>query len=145
MTPAKERARQLAAEVQQAIRDAKAAERRVKELGDALMSALAEAKAEAEAERMIVEYPPGRYECKGCRQGVLFTEPKRVLTPCENCGSTEIIGAEPTVTRLEPPPPKQYPAGMYACIGCGTRVVLAADMDELSPCEMCGIVGVRPV
>jgi len=145
MTTAQERARLLAAEVQQAIREAKAAEVRVKELGDALMQTLAEAKAEAEVERTIVEYPTGRYECKGCRQSVLFTEPKRVLTPCDNCGSTEYIGAEPIVTKITPPPPKKYPAGMYACAGCGTRVVLAVDMDDVSPCEMCGAVGVKPL
>ncbi|OGI39866.1 MAG: hypothetical protein A2140_07270 [Candidatus Muproteobacteria bacterium RBG_16_62_13] len=143
MTQAQERAQQLAAQVQQAIRESKAAEARVKQLSDALLQALAEAKAEAEVEQTIVEYPTGRYECKGCRQSVLFTEPKRELTPCENCGSTEYIGAEPTITRIAPPPPRKYPAGMYACIGCGTRVALAIDMDELSPCEMCGIVGVK--
>jgi len=143
MTTAQERARQLAAEVQQAIREAKAAEARVHDLGDAYLQALAEVKAEAEVECTIVEYPSGRYECKGCHQSVLFTEPKRKLTPCENCGSTEYTGAEPIITRVAPPPPKKYPAGMYACIGCNTPVVLAIDMDELSPCEMCGIVGVK--
>lgn len=144
MPTAQERAQALAREVTKAINEARAAEARVRKLAEEWKRALAEAKAEADVERVIVEYPSGRYECKGCRHTVLFTEPARELPVCENCGSREYAGHEPKVTRITPPPPKKYPAGMYECAGCGARVALAMDMDELSPCEMCGATKLQP-
>lgn len=130
--------------MKQALREAKAASARARELGDAVLQALAEARAEAEQARTIVEYPTGRYECKHCRQSVLFTEPTAELPACQNCGSREYLGAAPTITRIQPPAPKQYPAGMYECDACKTRVVLAFDVDVLSPCEFCGANKLHP-
>lgn len=141
---ATERAKELAEAMKQALREAKAAAARARELGDAVLQALAEARAEAQQARTIVEYPTGRYECKHCRQSVLFTEPTAELPACQNCGSREYLGAAPTITRIQPPAPKQYPAGMYECDACKTRVVLAFDVDVLSPCEFCGANKLHP-
>jgi len=145
MPSAQERAKTLAQEMRKAIRDAKAAEARARRLGEEVMQALAEAREEAEASSVIVEYPVGRYECKRCGQSTILSRPYRDLPACDNCGSHDYVGAEPKVTRIEPPPPKQYPAGLYECAACGTRVALATDDDELPACDLCGATELRPL
>lgn len=145
MASAQERAKVLAAEIKKAVRTMKAAEARAKQLGDELMRVLAEARAEAEVVRTIIEYPSGRYECKRCRHSTLFTEPTRDLPECDNCGSREWSGHEPKITHIKPPPPKKYRAGMYECAQCGVRTALAVDMDELSPCDICGADKLEPL
>lgn len=138
MSAAQERAKELAEAMKQAIREARLASARARQLGEEVLQALAEARAEVEQARTIVEYPTGRYECKHCNQSVLFTEPAAELPVCQNCGGREYNGAEPTITRIEPPPPKQFPAGIYECGACNTRVALAFDADVISACEFCG-------
>lgn len=138
MSSAQERAKELAREMKKAIMEAKTAEARAKRLGEEVMLALAEARKEIQAASEIVEYPIGRYECKRCGQSSIFSQIYRELPPCDNCGSLEYVGAEPTITKITPPPPKTHAAGMYECTGCRTRTVLAEDMDELPPCDICG-------
>ncbi len=138
MPSARERAKALAQEMKLALKEAKAAEARAKRLGEEVMQALAQAKQETEAASVIIEYPVGRYECKRCQQSTIFSHAYRELPACENCGSREYAGAEPTITKVMPAPPKKYAAGMYECGVCRTRFVVAEDADELSPCDMCG-------
>ena len=138
MSSAQDRAKALAVEIKKAVQVAKAAEARVKDLGEQMIQALAEAKLEADRARTIVEYPSGRYECRSCGHGVLITEATRALPVCDNCGGRTYKGHEPKVTKIKPPPPKKYPAGMYACGGCGARIAIAVDTDTLSPCDLCG-------
>ena len=88
MPSAQERVQLLAQELKKALKEAKAAEARAKQLGEEVMHALAAAKAEAEAASIIVEYPVGRYECKGCHQSTIFSHPYRELPVCDNCGAT---------------------------------------------------------
>lgn len=145
MSSAQERAKALAQEMKRAIMEAKTAEARAKRLGEEVLLALAEAKKEAEAVSTIVEYPIGRYECKQCGAGSIFSQTYRELPACDNCGSREYVGAEPTITKITSPPPKKYSSGMYECAGCRTRIVLAEDTDELSPCDVCGAYKLRAV
>ena len=144
MQAAQEHAKTLAEEFRNAVKQMKAAEARVKQLGAELTQALAQARAEAEAARTIVEYPAGRYECAKCSHVMLFTVPTRELPACDNCGSREWSGHEPRVTTVETPA-KTYAAGMYECTQCGARTALAVDTDELSPCELCGADKLQPV
>ncbi len=138
MPSAQERAQALALKMLEAVKEAKAAEHRARQLGDQVLQALAEAKAEAEAARTILEYPAGRYECKGCGEATLFTEPMRELPACGNCGGHNYDGQQPKVTKVEPAPPKKYPAGIYECGACGARTAVAVDTDVLSACALCG-------
>lgn len=138
MASAQERAKLLAAEIQAAMKQIKAAEIRVKQLGEELMQVLTQAKAEAEAARTIIEYPTGRYQCASCGRDTLFTEPTRELPTCDNCGSRKWSGHEPKITKIAPPAPKRYPAGMYECVKCGMRIAVTIDTDQLSPCDVCG-------
>jgi DNA-directed RNA polymerase subunit RPC12/RpoP len=143
MPSAQDRARFLASEIKKAVKQAKAAEAKAKRLSEELLQVLVAAKEEAQTERVIVEYPTGRYECAKCRHSTLFTEPSQELPACDNCGSRKWTGQEPKVTRIKPPPPKRYAAGMYLCAQCGVRTALAEDTDELSPCELCGGTGLK--
>lgn len=147
MPSAQERAKKLAQEMRKAVKEAKEAELRAKRLGEEVVQALAEAKAEidnaTESSETVAEYPPGRYECKACRNPLIFMEPTRQLTPCENCGGTEFTGHEPRIVKIVPPAPKKYPPGMYECAGCGARIALAEGVDDLTPCDICGIAVLR--
>ncbi|MDH5649236.1 MAG: zinc ribbon-containing protein [Gammaproteobacteria bacterium] len=148
MSKARKRAKALAKQVMEAMRQAKEAEARAVALGEEMMRALAEAKAEEKAEteaRTIIEYPSGRYECAQCGHSTLFTEPTQVLPKCDNCGATKYKGHEPKVTKIEPPPPKRYTAGMYQCGSCGTRSAVAEDCDELPECDFCGRHKLEPL
>lgn len=145
MATSQEQAKVLAREIQETMKTIKMAEARVQQLSQELTQMLAQARAEAEAALTIVEYPTGRYECGSCGHSTLFTEPTRKLPACDNCGNRQWVGHEPTVTKIEAPPPKRFPAGMYGCVACGGRTVVATDMDELSPCDLCGATDFRPI
>lgn len=145
MSPSEERAKVLAAEIKKAMRDMKAAEIRIKRLGEELTAVLRQARQEAEAARTIVEYPTGRYECANCGRDTLFTEPTRELPTCDNCGSRQWSGHAPTITTIEAPPPKRFAAGMYECGKCASRTAVAVECDELSPCELCGAAELMPL
>jgi DNA-directed RNA polymerase subunit RPC12/RpoP len=139
---AQEKAESLAKQVMQAMAESKAAEARAVSLGKKMMKAVAQAKKEAReaaaAAREIVEYPSGRYECGQCGHSVLITNATNKLPPCDNCGSEKVKGHEPKITKVEPPAPKKYSAGMYVCSTCETRAAVAVDTNNLPDCDYCG-------
>lgn len=135
----------LTGEIKKAIYAAKAADAKVKQLGEQLLQVLAEARAEAEAARTVPLYPTGRYECAKCKHSTVLTAPTHALPICDNCGSRDWVGHAPTLTQVEPPAPKKYPAGMYECAKCGIRTAVAIDTDEGSPCEICGATELKPL
>lgn len=145
MPSAQDRVQLLAQELKKALKEAKAAEARAKQLGEEVVQALAAAKAEAEAASTIIEYPVGRYECKGCHQSTIFSHPYRDLPMCDNCGAREYTGAEPKVIKKVTPPPRKYAAGMYECGACSARVVVPVNTDKLSPCDLCGADKLQPL
>jgi predicted nucleic acid-binding Zn ribbon protein len=145
MPSSQERAQALAREIKDAMKAMKAAEAKIKELGLELTQALDRARVEAEAARTIVEYPTGRYECSACGHSTLFTEPTSELPACDNCGQRNYVGHEPKITKIEPPAPKKFPAGMYECVACGARTAVGVDTDELSPCDLCDRTEFKPV
>jgi DNA-directed RNA polymerase subunit RPC12/RpoP len=145
MPSAKERAKALAKEMMQALKESKAAEARAKQLSKEVEQALAEVKAETESSLIITEYPSGRYECQSCGHSTLFTEPTQNLPACDNCGHRKYVGAEPKIIKKKPPPPKKFPAGMYECANCRARVAVVEGSDSLSPCDLCGHKKLRPL
>lgn len=145
MPTAQQRAEMLTAEIKKTLQEIKAADAKLKQLSEELMRTLAAVKAEAQVARTIVEYPTGRYECAKCKHSTLFTEPTEDLPACDNCGAREWVGQQPKITKIEPPSPKRYAAGMYECDQCGARTAVATDADELSPCELCGANKLRPL
>lgn len=145
MSTLHERAQTLAREIKDTMKAIKAAEAKIKVLSQELTQVLAQARAEAEAALTVIEYPSGRYECASCGQSTMLTEPVRELPTCDNCGHRNFLGHEPTITKIEPPPPKKFPAGMYECAKCGARTGVVTDTDEMSPCELCGYTDFQSV
>jgi len=142
----KDRATLLARQIREAHRAARAAELQARALGDQFLKMLPAVEAEAEMERNIVEYPPGRYECNGCHTPVLFTETVHELPPCDTCGrSAGYQGPPPRVLNTTPATPHAFGPGLYECQHCHARSVLVEGSDSLSPCEFCGSVDLHVV
>ena len=144
MVSAKERAQIISQEMRDAIRTARAASTRARTLGEEFKNLLVQVQAEAEAERNVVEYQVGRYECNACHQPVIFTETQRVLPPCDTCGrSSGYSGPPPRVLNVIPATPWKFSAGLYECTQCRAPVALVEGSDRLVPCEFCGATEFR--
>lgn len=127
-----------------AIRTARAASTRARTAGEEFKNLLVQVQAEAEAERNVVEYQAGRYECNACHQPVIFTETQRVLPPCDTCGrSSGYSGPPPRVLNVIPATPRKFPARLYECAQCRAPVALVEGSDGLAPCEFCGATKFR--
>ena len=144
MGSAKERAQMLSQEMRDAIRTARAASTRARTVGEEFKNLLVELQAEAEAERNVVEYQVGRYECNACHQPVIFTDVQRVLPPCDTCGrSSGYSGPPPRVLNVIPATPRKFSAGLYECTQCRAPLALVEGSDALPPCEFCGATEFR--
>lgn len=144
MTTAKERAQLLSKEMRDAIRTARTASARAQTIGKEFKKLLILVEAEAEAERNVVEYPGGRYECNACHQPIIFSETQRVLPPCDSCGrSSGYIGPPPLVLDVIPATPRKFSAGLYECKQCAAPMALVEGSDTLVPCEFCGAMEYR--
>jgi len=144
MTSAKERAQKLSQEIRDTMRTARAASTRARVAGEEFRNLLVQVQAEAEAERNVVEYPGGRYECNACHQPVIFSDTQRVLPPCDSCGlSSGYSGPPPRVLDVIPDTPRKFSAGLYECTHCKAPVALVEGNDVLSPCEFCGATEFR--
>jgi Zn finger protein HypA/HybF involved in hydrogenase expression len=139
MASAKERAQKLSKEIRAAIRAARTGMTRARTAGEEFKALLGEVQAEAEAARNVVEYPGGRYECKGCHQPVIFPDTRNKLPPCDSCGSDAgYDGPPPRVLEVIPETPRKHPAGLYECKHCHAPLALVEGVDAFLPCEFCG-------
>jgi len=145
MATAKEQALLLSREMRDAIRTARAASAQARAMGEEFRSMLVQVEAEAEAERNVVEYPSGRYECNACHQPVIFSETQRQFPPCDTCGrSSGFTGPRPKVLDVVPATPCKYPAGLYECLKCHAPLPLVEGVNALPPCEFCGATNYGP-
>lgn len=139
MASAKEQAQRLSQEIRSALAAARMAGARARAAGEEFKTLLVQVQAEAEAARNLVEYPSGRYECKGCHQPVIFASDQRVLPPCDSCGrDIGYDGPPPRVLEVIPEAPRKYPAGLYECKQCRAPLALVEGVDAFAPCEFCG-------
>jgi hypothetical protein len=139
MATAKEQALKLSREMRDAIRTARTASAHARATGEEFKTMLVQVEAEAEAERNVVEYPSGRYECNACHQPVIFSETMREFPPCDTCGrSSGFTGPRPKVLDVIPATPRKYSAGLYECVKCRAPLPLVEGVDALPPCEFCG-------
>ena len=139
MASAKEQAQKLAQDMRAAILVAREAIMRAHAAGEEFRRLLAPMQAEAEAARNLVEYPSGRYECKGCHQPVIFAVDQKVLPPCDTCGrNIGYDGPPPRVLQTIPDTPRKFPAGLYECRQCRAPRALAEGTDAMTACEYCG-------
>lgn len=139
MASAKEQAQKLAQEIKGALQAARGAISHARAASAEFKKLLAPMQAEAEAARNVVEYPSGRYECKGCHQPVIFAVDQKVLPPCDACGrDIGYDGPPPRVLQTIPETPRKFPAGLYECRQCRAPLALVEGTDAPAPCEYCG-------
>ncbi len=139
MATAKEKALFLAQEIKAALQSARAAIAQARAASVEFKGLVATMRAEAEAARNVVEYPSGRYECKGCHQPVIFAVDQKSLPPCDACGrDIGYDGPPPRVLEVIPEAPRKFPAGLYECKQCRAPLALAEGADAVAPCEYCG-------
>ena len=139
MASAKEQAQKIAQEITTALQAARAAIMQAHAASAEFKKLLVPMRAEAEAARNVVEYPSGRYECKGCHQPVIFAVDQKVLPPCDACGrNIGYEGPPPKVLQVVPEAPRKFPAGLYECKQCRVPRALAVGVDVHAPCEFCG-------
>jgi len=139
MASAKNQARKIAKDIQSALKTARAAITRAHDAGAEFRTMLVQVQAEAAAARNLVEYPSGRYECKGCHQPVIFATDQKALPPCESCGrNIGYDGPPPRVLKVIPEPPRNFPAGLYECRQCRAPRALVEGVDVMDSCDYCG-------
>jgi len=139
MASAKERAQMLSQEIRAALRAARTGLGRARTAGEEFKALLVDVQVEAAAARNVVEYPSGRYECKGCHQPVIFPDTRNELPPCDTCGrNVGYDGPPPRVLDVIPEAPRKYSAGLYECKHCHAPLALVEGVDAFLPCEFCG-------